>query len=349
MKVSEENRLAYYKELAPLRSGVTLVQHTVSGQIFVKKRLSVFNASVFARLKEHPVEGIPRIIEAIPVGEQLIVIEEYISGYTLTTWISSHWLHEETQICGLMLQLCRIVERLHRADPVIIHRDIKPSNVIVTYDGSVRLLDMNAAKYYDPEETQDTQLIGTVGYAAPEQYGFGASGMQTDIYSIGILLQEMLQSAGLVSSALSQIAEKCTRLDPKDRYPAIGELISDLAAFSAHPEPSAARAEPASFLPPGFRTGNPTHMALAVCGYAVIGLFGCTYTAPTGAAWMNRLAFLAAFFLSVFFTCNYRNSWHLLGVDRVKSPIGKTLLILLADVGIVAACLFLLIFVESRG
>ena len=78
--------------------------------------------------------------------------------------------------------------------PAIIHRDIKPSNIIITAYNRAVLLDFNAAKYYSCQSTEDTVLLGTQGYASPEQYGFGSSSPQTDIYSMGILFRELLNS-----------------------------------------------------------------------------------------------------------------------------------------------------------
>lgn len=59
--------------------------------------------------------------------------------------------------------------------PPIVHRDIKPSNIILTEDGRIVLIDLNAARLDDKNRSHDTQLIGTAGFAAPEQYGFAAS------------------------------------------------------------------------------------------------------------------------------------------------------------------------------
>ena len=78
--------------------------------------------------------------------------------------------------------------------PPIIHRDIKPSNIIITAYNRAVLLDFNAAIYYSCQSTEDTILLGTQGYASPEQYGFGSSSPQTDIYSMGILFRELLNS-----------------------------------------------------------------------------------------------------------------------------------------------------------
>lgn len=93
-----------------------------------------------------------------------------------------------------MYDLCEILEKLHSVTPPIVHRDTKPSNIIITNYEHVVLLDFNAAKYFADTDTADTILLGTKGYAAPEQYGFGSSTPQTDIYALGILLKELVKS-----------------------------------------------------------------------------------------------------------------------------------------------------------
>ena len=105
-----------------------------------------------------------------------------------------------------MAGLCEILERLHAHNPPLIHRDLKPSNIIITSCGNVMLLDFNAARFYsgEPGRESDTRLLGTKGYAAPEQYGFGESSPQTDIYSIGRILQECVDALPEVESDLFQ-------------------------------------------------------------------------------------------------------------------------------------------------
>ena len=110
-------------------------------------------------------------------------------------------------------------------DPPIIHRDIKASNIIISQEGTVTLLDMDAAKWYRDQSDRDTKLIGTYGYAAPEQYGFGASDERTDIYSIGVLLNVTLTgclpSQKMAEGRIGAVIEKCVKLDPKERYASV--------------------------------------------------------------------------------------------------------------------------------
>ena len=193
---------------------VYLVQSALSGNIYVQKILDVYNIRVYEYLYRNPVAGIPRLINYYEDGNQLIVIEEYISGTSLQEKIDNSDL-SVSDIRSYMIMLCNILEALHSMTPPIIHRDIKPSNIIITSYNYAMLLDFNAAKQFSGQNESDTVLIGTPGYAAPEQYGFGSSSPKTDIYSLGIVLREMLGSItpapdiAPILHRLNLIAERC--------------------------------------------------------------------------------------------------------------------------------------------
>lgn len=222
---------------------VYLVQSALSGKVYVQKILDVYNIRVYECLYHNPVAGIPRLINYYERGNQLIVIEEYISGTSLQEKIDNSELNI-SDVRNYMIMLCNILESLHSMTPPIIHRDIKPSNIIITSYNYVILLDFNAAKQFSGQNESDTVLIGTPGYAAPEQYGFGSSSPQTDIYSLGIVLKEMLDSIYHTAySALNpavdptwhkfnQIAEKCTQMTPSARYRSVGELKNVISQAS---------------------------------------------------------------------------------------------------------------------
>ena len=194
MRLDEECRLSFYQQIASLNEdhGVYLVQNISDKKIYVKKILKIYNVEVFRYLKDNPIKNTPRIYEVIEDSNQLIVLEEYISGTTLQQILDEQKGLKEEQVENIIRQLCSILLELHKAHPPIIHRDIKPSNIIISPDGVVKLIDMNAAKWSRNHSGRDTALLGTVGYAAPEQYGFASSCAQTDIYSVGILVNMML-------------------------------------------------------------------------------------------------------------------------------------------------------------
>ncbi len=227
MDYTERLTLSYYKTIAVLNEAhqVFLVQHRQTDQICVKKVLSIYNPEIFRFLREHPIPGTPGILALWEEDGMLTVLEEYISGITLEERMRNAPLTPE-EVLSYFSELCDIAERLHQCKPPIIPRDIKPSNIMLTSCGHLVLLDFNAAKSFHRPAAADTTRLGTQGYAAPEQYGFGASSPQTDLYAMGVLLREMSQSFADTAAGrhFLAIAARCTRLNPDERFASAEEL-----------------------------------------------------------------------------------------------------------------------------
>lgn len=300
MNLSQRLSNSFYQVVATINEPhkVYLVCHRDSGRFFVKKILDVYSVDIYKELQAHPIPGIPRIIDSWEENERLIIIEEFISGITLRDIIENdssdtRGILTVEQIGHYMISLCEILERLHSHNPPLIHRDIKPSNIIITSYDNVILLDFNAARFYsgEPGRESDTQLLGTKGYAAPEQYGFGESSPQTDLYSIGRILQECVDALpndnsqaehkidqqSTVSTKITDshifdnVIRKCTQLTPSQRYASAGALKNALLSClgqSSRPDITGTVVNP--YLPPGFRTLNPWKMLIASVVYYLI-------------------------------------------------------------------------------
>lgn len=214
------------------RDDIILVRNIEDGKLYVKKILKTYDASVYRFLMAHPISNMPNIYNVFESSNSLIIIEEYIKGHTILDILNKGVL-EPTKAVYITRRICYILMELHNLETPIIHRDIKPSNVIINEDGEVYLLDMNVAKWYKENEIEDTKLLGTQYYAAPEQlgYGFFASSEKSDIYALGILLNVMitgkLPKEQKADGEVWNVIEKCIFLDPKDRY-SDEELISAL-------------------------------------------------------------------------------------------------------------------------
>lgn len=236
MTIQDELTLSYYKTVADINAAheIFLVQDTRDGKFYVKKILTVFSLDVYKHLLAHPIRNTPTIYATIEDGGRLITIEEYIPGDTLEEVLAKGSLTED-QTIGIAISLCQIIEQFHNCTPPIVNRDIKPSNIKITSDGVVKLVDLNAAKPCSAEATRDTVLIGTQGYAAPEQYGFGASSVLTDIYAIGVLMNEMLTGElpgiKLANGKLRHIISRCVELSPKSRFQSVRQLRETLMAL----------------------------------------------------------------------------------------------------------------------
>ena len=357
MTIQEELQLSYYKQISTLNAShnVFLVQHVETGKLYVEKILSVYDKAVYEQLCQYPVENTPRIYVAVEDDARLIIIEEYINGDTLEEIIQRDGPLSESDAVHLLMQLCVIVNGLHSSFPPIIHRDIKPSNAIVTSDGIVKLLDMNAAKHYKGISGEDTQLIGTVGYAAPEQYGFGESSVQTDIYALGVLLNYLvtgdIPKRSPATGQIGHIVEKCTAIDPHDRYQNAAELFSALEKY--RPSDKAKAAHFIKWLPPGFRTLNPVKMLLSGFLYVILFMAAIQLdvkNAPPGKEWIDKLFFLVFVFIAVAFIGNYMDIWHLFRADRIKQPLLRILWIcFIAFIALLLTIAVMMIVEEAVG
>ncbi|MCD7837332.1 MAG: serine/threonine protein kinase [Clostridiales bacterium] len=360
MDLSDELALSYYKTVADIDTdhSVQLVQHIETKKFYVKKHLTVYHLDIYRALQSTPIRNTPRIVLLAENETGLTLIEEYLPGDTLRELVDRDGPLPEEQALAYTLQLCRIVADLHHRTPPIIHRDIKPSNVILSPDGVIKLLDMNAAKPATPGQTRDTVLMGTAGFAAPEQYGFGPSGVQSDLFAIGVLMNVLLTGAlpteRKAEGRLAPVIQKCIELDPADRYGSVDDLMLELDRIQAKTVGKTAPASGQSWrqsLPPGFRSGSVTHMAIAAIGYAAIFFVGWCMeleNATPFALTVNRLAVILIELAVVFFSADYRGVQARLPLTRSKSPAIHLIGIVLYDM-LIAFVLFLLLIIFDAG
>ena len=102
----------------------------------------------------------------------------------------------------------------------------------ILFDADNTLLDFDAARFHKPEHENDTQILGTIGFAAPEQYGLSQSDIRSDIYAMGILINLMLTgehpSKQLAKGKMGHIVERCTQVNPQRRYDNVLRLMEAL-------------------------------------------------------------------------------------------------------------------------
>ncbi len=195
----------------------------------VIKRLHGANPEIYRSVAKVRNPHIPRIYCVEEQGEELCVAEEYIDGKTLDVYLAEAAL-TDLQKLELMVQLCEALEVLHLCTPPIIHRDIKPSNILITTDGILKIIDFDASRQYKEEKnTSDTRLLGTVEYAAPEQFGFSQTDVRSDIYSVGVVFSELaMKEKTSFAKEWKRLVDKCTNFDPENRYKDVPELKKDL-------------------------------------------------------------------------------------------------------------------------
>ena len=362
MNLESRLEISYYKKIAELNPehGIFVVQNSKNGKVFVKKIITVYNPDVYRRLMDAGLPGMPRIYALHEEDGRLTVIEEYISGSTLAELFIEGRRFEPKEIKRIIIELCVTIESLHKLTPPVIHRDIKPSNVMITADNRVILLDMNAARYADNTKCEDTELLGTKGYAAPEQYGFGTSDERTDIYATGMLIKELLQNNYMENPAerslLTDVADKCTELNPRDRFSSIAELRESLSSVdkamvvrgSAAGDKSAIKSK-RRLLPPGFRTLNPFKMAVAIAGYLSVFILSFSFDFETGSAaalYIERGITLLMMLCVIFFSCNYLGVQRFFPLCKSEKKFTHVLGIVLADISIIGILLVIMVLIE---
>lgn len=209
------------------RGMVSVVRHKKSGTRYVFRRYSG-SGEVYRRLLPVLCPHLPQIMEAAEQDGQTAVLEEYVQGDTLAELLTGAKLTEK-EARQVTMQLCQALHVLHSMGAV--HRDVKPENVILRGSDAV-LIDFDAARIYKDESESDTQVLGTTGFAAPEQYGIFQSDERADIFSLGVLLNIMLTgkhpSREMAAGKMGRIVRKCTMTAPEQRYQSARALMEVL-------------------------------------------------------------------------------------------------------------------------
>lgn len=163
-------------------------------------------------------ENLPETYDVISLTDGQIVFEEFISGLTVADVMKSG-MYRQRGACRVLRGVCNALKILHQNG--IVHRDIKPENIIISDMGKPFLIDFNISRKMSAN-TKDTVVMGTVGYASPEQLGVAASDARTDIYAMGVLLNVMLTgkhpSEILARGRMGKIVKKCTAINPDERF-----------------------------------------------------------------------------------------------------------------------------------
>ncbi|MGN0194584.1 MAG: serine/threonine protein kinase [Pseudoramibacter sp.] len=199
--------------------GQSLIIDETTGRLYLRKELVYYDPSVYDFLMHHQNPHLVRIYDAWQEGDKFVVLEQYLQGVTLEVYLAENdvSLGERQRIAR---EVCEALEALHSAEPPIVHRDVKPENIMITDSGRAVLMDYDASKREKPSQSRDTVLLGTRETAAPEQYGFGASSVRTDVYGMGKLVDTLLGD----HRAYRPVIRKATKLDPEKRYRSVADL-----------------------------------------------------------------------------------------------------------------------------
>jgi serine/threonine protein kinase len=190
----------------------------------------------------HP--NLPAFTGFFSENQRYFLVMEYIDGMTLEELLERNkGPFSERRVLGWARQLCDVLEYLHSQNPPIIFRDMKPGNIMLTRSGHIKLIDFGIARFFRPSGKQDTQHLGTPGFAPPEQYGTAQTDERSDIYSLAMTLYQLLtdrfseHTFGIeniravnpqVSPVVARALEKAADMRPEKRYKNVAEFRSAL-------------------------------------------------------------------------------------------------------------------------
>lgn len=322
----------------------------------------------------HP--KLPRIGDFFPPDRDgySYLVMDYIDGVTLHQYMIDYPAGlQGMQIISYARQLLEVLQYLHSHHPPIVYRDLKPSNIMLAGHHELRLIDFGIARRLRNGPDEDTEKLGTAGFAAPEQYGGAQSSPQSDLYGLGALLLYMASGGqfsnwqpgmerklnGSIPDRLIPVIRRLLRHHPEERYSSAQEVLSALEPLEAEaaeqtapelkPELQAAAVRLQSQqttvvavlgVAPGLGT---THTSLAVCHYlSQTGLTAWVECSPDAQVFnrikgMAEVPEISAIHGGVLpeppFTWNNVDFWKLAPADGLPRRTGETYSFVVLDLG----------------
>lgn len=286
-----------YNEVAELgnKGGLrTLLLRSDDGDLKVYKEIDRDTVEIYRKLYKKPHRNIVTVYGLKAIGEEKCgVLMEYFPADTLEDRIVQLGRLPLRNTKEIMLQVCAAVHHFHGEG--IIHRDLKPMNILINGEGLVKITDFGIARIFKKEKICDTEILGTAGYAAPEQFGFFQTDEKADIYSIGVILNKMLTGKMPTEELyqgdikVSNVIKNCICMSQHERCD-LADIDEALGGRNFH-KPLRKRILKKI---PGFRTGNKVHMTLAVINNVYMGFFFlvCCLEKTNWIGWIMRIAAL---------------------------------------------------------
>ncbi len=357
-KVQYDYLYSRYQELTILGSeekkSTYLALDEVSGQIVVKKYIQLESADVYERLCALNSKHLQKIFYVARNENTALVIMEYVSGRTIEERQKEISVFSERETIFYIKQLLKGLSEIHKSG--IIHRDINPRNVLISTDGVVKLLDFDIGRQYKQSQGSDTAILGTVGYAAPEQFGFTQSDKRTDIYAVGVLMNVMLTGKlpgeqVYTNRRIGYIIRTCTQLDPEKRYQSAEEILYETEILREvglqkpkeqgsiehnrqskrpHIESGEKGDTSEKSIIPGFRTGMLWKKIIAVAYYIMMGIYSVASIVECSVTPLAAILELAAvsmyIWLTVFLPLNFLDWMHKVPIVRKLEKTGRIVL-----------------------
>ena len=221
-----QSQLWDFSLVSQIRKNLDLVQNKFTRQLMVRRISPAADYPVLQTLCRIKHRNLMEIYDVKTQDGVCISLCEYINGMTLDMRIEYYQPFDIRSAKQILCQICDGLSQLHING--IVHRDIKPGNVMITDDGTVKIIDYSISRLIKPEQRKDTTVLGTAGYASPEQFGFTQTNGKTDIYACGVLLNYLLTgklpNEQLHQGLLTTVIQQCIEIDENKRFASADEL-----------------------------------------------------------------------------------------------------------------------------
>ena len=276
-----------------IKEKTTIARDTETGRLVIKKNIAREQGKIYERFIGVGHKNVVPVLDVAYRYKMCVVILEYISGITLEQNMKIKGVFSEKEAVNLLSQVAEGLEFIHGFE--IIHRDINPANVLISSDGIVKITDLGIARSKKENQSTDTTILGTVGYAAPEQFGFAQTDARTDIYSLGVLLNVLLTgklpTVLTYNGKLKTVIEKAIKISPQERYQTVAQFRDGMERLSESGRNtnktyvceymkqqgryifSTEKTEPDHRKIPGFRTGKLWKKIIACSIYIIMTMF----------------------------------------------------------------------------
>lgn len=212
--------------LASVNPYTDIVRNNRTNQLMLRRASAPDNLPVMRALSgiRHP--NLMTVYDARIIDGKCVSLCEFINGVNLEQSIESQGLFDENSARHIMCQICDGLTAMHGSG--LVHRDIKPSNIMLENNGNVKIIDFDITRMTNAAKSRDTRILGTEGYAPPEQFGFSQTDSRADIYSCGVLLNFLLTgklpNETLYQGKAKDIILQCTEMDESYRFESAEEL-----------------------------------------------------------------------------------------------------------------------------
>lgn len=257
-----------FREIGQINKNTVVVYNDYLQRQMILKILPRQNLPVLKDIMKIKHPNLMEIYDVMDDGINCNCLCEFVFGNNLDKIVYNKMGVDPKTAEKWMVQLCKGVEELHNRN--IIHRDITPNNVMIDYEGNIKLIDFNISRERKQSASRDTTVMGTAGYASPEQFGFTQTGFGADIYAMGVLLNFMLTgkmpNEKLCSGKYASIVKKATQIKEEDRYSNVYQME---LALQGNGNEKLSFADKFLLNLPGFRSNKTSHKVIAIIGYVL--------------------------------------------------------------------------------